>query len=207
MKTKNKITPYLSIRDKLCTFTIINCEHHSLPWKLIGHTAVVYVCHETGQIMVFESTTLNKFTGKSGVQLTPMGLWVSKYPGKVFIRIPEFELSYSFSQQYFDACMLAKEFIREHLGTSYPDIKTRTGRFKLYLAALDFNLFGKDLFTYKGGDKGIFCTMLVVMLYQYCGLMCENISAQEFKPDDAKENGMMENWLKNCELGKEIRIK
>ena len=83
-KQKKIITPYLEIRDRLSTFTIINCEHHNLLYRLIGHTAVVYECHETGQFMVFESAV------GVGVRLTPMGKWLSDYNGKVFVRIPEF---------------------------------------------------------------------------------------------------------------------
>ena len=72
-----KIIPYLKARDQLPTFTIINCRQHSWFWRFIGHTAILYKDSFTGQLQVFESTTLNKFTGKSGVQLTPFGTWLS----------------------------------------------------------------------------------------------------------------------------------
>ena len=89
---KQEIILYPDIRDKLSTFTIINCEHKELFFRLIGHTAVVYKCCETGQIMVFESNiTVSQITGKSGVRLTPMGKWLSEYKGKVFVRTLEFD--------------------------------------------------------------------------------------------------------------------
>lgn len=205
-KSKPEITNYLDIRDELCTFTIINCIHHRVPYNLIGHTAVIYKCPTTGQIMVLESTSLNKFTGISGVQLTPMGLWLKNYPGKVYIRIPEFAADVPAKWRRQKA---ASEFIGNHLGSSYPDLKTRTGRFKLYLAALDFKLFGVDWLTYKGDDDGIFCTMLVAMLYAYCGLLCDRYKdVHEYEPDDMRDARGRFQWeLLDCELGNEIRIK
>lgn len=197
---KDNITPYLGIRDRLTTFTIINCEHKDFPWRWIGHTAVVYRCHETGQLMVFESTTLNKFTGKSGVQLTPMGLWLSKYPGKVFVRIATFKSSKTIE-------FMAERFIKNHLGSSYPNLKTWSGKMKLVLAKLDLKIRGKDLLKYDGEDKGIFCTMLVIMFLQYCELMTDDTLAQEWEPDDTRIDLSMTPWLINCEYGEEIQIK
>ena len=191
-KNKGIITTYLEIRHRLSTFTIINCEHKNLFYRLIGHTAVVYKSLETGQLMVFESTR------GPGVRLTPMGKWVSEYPGKVFVRIPTYSNI---------MCAQAKAgiFIRDHLGTSYPNLQTRSGRFKLYMAALDLKIFGKDIFRYDGSDEGIFCTMLVIMFLHCCGLMYD-VDAQEWEPDDVR-GGDIDMYLKNVKYGKEIRIK
>jgi hypothetical protein len=207
-QSQEHITNYKDIRDKLNTFTIVNCVARKFPYNFIGHTAVLYKCQETGQLMVFESTTLNKFTGISGVQLTPFGIWLDKYPGKVYVRIPEFEISKR-DQDW--KLIIAQEFIQNHLGTSYPDLKTRTGRFKLYLAVLDFKLFGVDIFTYKGGDTGLFCTQLVVMFYRYCGLSNADedifLPPNEYEPDDTRNYGLFDFELKNCKLSDEICIK
>lgn len=218
---KEIIVPYPKIRNRLCTFTIINTEHRNILYRLIGHTAVVYKCQETGQLMVFESTTINKATGRSGVQLTPMGFWLHHYPGKVFVRIPEFsypDVKNKIDERIenLDRYALANTFIQKHLGSSYPDLKTWTGKMKLFLAALDLKIFGKDIFTYRGDDKGIFCTMLVVMFLQYCGLLgCLNLSqkqrvipAHEYEPDDTRGSaGMFDKYLISCKYGKEICIK
>lgn len=211
---ENAITNYKDIRDQLDTFTIVNCIADRWPFRWIGHTAVLYKCQETGQLMVFESTTLNKHTGISGVQLTPFGIWLDKHPGKVYVRIPEIELTAtSLINSIMNSDALQKRasaFIKNHLGTSYPNLKTRSGRFKLYLAALDFKIFGKDIFTYKGQDDGLFCTQLVVMMLIHCGVMKDDmIDPHEYVPED------MRNWagkfdkyfLNNCDYGKEIRIK
>lgn len=194
-----KVTPYLEIRDQLTTFTLINCVHRKFPWNLIGHTAVLFR-NNIGQIMVFESTTLNKFTGKSGVQLTPFGLWLNNYPGKVYVRIPD--------EIFMDEILPAKTFIRNNLGTSYPDLSTMSGKLKLALSALDFKLFGVDYLTYGGDDNGIFCTMLVVMFLQYCKLFDKDMPANEFEPDDTRGNQeKFERRLKGISYGSEIRIK
>ena len=211
MVDKQEITPYPDIRDRLTTFTIINCEHKDLFWRLIGHTAVVYKCQETGQLMVLESTTMNKATGVSGVQLTPMGLWLKHYPGKVFVKIPKFYDVNAGDMEFETAnsavLSLAEAFIKNHLGSSYPDLQTWSGRLKLILSALDLNIFGKDIFTYEGDDDGIFCTMLVIMFLQYCGLMGDKTIASEWQPDDTRVDFTMAHLLLNCKYGKEIQIK
>jgi hypothetical protein len=217
MNNKEKIIPYLQIRDKLETFTIVNCVSRKFPYNLIGHTAVLYRCPKTGQLMVLESTTLNKFSGKSGVQLTPFGIWLHNYSGKVYVRTPEFY--YPQHSSYDGSINYAQSFIQTHLPSSYPDLKTRTGRFKLYMAALDFKLFGKDIFTYTGDDDGIFCTMLVVMFYQYCHLMRKytfdlqsgrinfKFTAEECVPEDCREGGFLEKALINLTWSTEMRLK
>lgn len=192
-----KITPYNEIRDKLCTLTIINCEHKNLFWRLVGHTAGIYVCQETGQVMCFESTTRDGGTG--GVKLTPFGLWLYNYPGRVYVRIPKFKVN----KQTCNAGV----FIAGLLGTSYPDITTWSGRMKLALSSLDLNIFGKDIFTYKGKDRGVFCTHLIALWYQYMGYMDLTIPAYEFEPDDTRKGGKAEKRLIDCTWSDEIRIK
>ena len=202
----SKITPYLDIRDQLITGTLVNCEHKDLFWRLIGHTAVLYKDVLTGQLHVFESTTLNKFTGKSGVQMIPFGVWIAHYPGKVFVRIPEFDDISTGGQCAREA--RAMDFIKEHLGTSYPNLKTLSGRLKLYLSALDFKLFGVDLLTYKGDDEGIFCTMLIAMFLQELGYLHDAYAAREYEPDDTRGNASkFEKYLINVRYGKEIQLK
>jgi len=194
---------YDEIRDRIDTFTIINCEHRNWFWKLIGHTAVVWKCPATGQLFVLESTQMGK-SGISGVQLTPMGKWVSEYPGKVKIRI----LKYAKNNidDYFNKRQRAAEFIKKYLGTSYPDIKSWEGKKKLILSALDLKIDGKDILTYKGDDKGVFCTMLVIMFYQQCGLIPTDYQAKEFDPDDTRNGGLAEKVLIDCEWSEEIEI-
>ena len=205
----NEVVNYLDIRHKIGTFTVINCEHRNWIWRLIGHTAVVYKCRITGQLMVLESTNKNFTTGNSGVQLTPLGLWLKNYPGKVFIRVPEFVNKPSNTDAKWNREEKAGQFVAQHLiaKTSYPDLRTWSGRFKVALSALDLKFRGKDLFTYKGDDVGIFCTMLVVQFYIYCGLMKPVIEAAECEPDDTRTHGFLERQLVDCAWSDEIRIK
>ncbi|HOQ06035.1 MAG TPA: hypothetical protein PKY88_12575 [Anaerohalosphaeraceae bacterium] len=59
----------------------------------ISHVALA----ASGGSAVFEATTLNRWAGKSGVQINPFDNWLSHYPGSVwvrrlhFLRPPEFE--------------------------------------------------------------------------------------------------------------------
>jgi hypothetical protein len=204
---KKPIAPYLKVRGQLSTFTIINCEHKGF-LKYIGHTAILYKDPMTGQLMLFESTTLNKFTGLSGVQMMPFGAWLARYPGKVFARVPEFDKTTTPINDESFRMRTAATFIKEHLGTSYPNLKTRTGRFKLYMASLDFECFGWDLFTYTGTDEGIFCTMLIIMMLQKCGLLATMYEPKEYEPDDTRD-GMLkfEYHLINVKYLPEIRLK
>lgn len=212
---KQEIISYSEIRDKLSTFTIINCEHKELFYRLIGHTAVVYRCVETGQVMVFESNI------GVGVRLTPMGKWLNEYNGKVFVRIPTFFAmqsqygSVSNPEPYHSEIKLAQKFVKKHLGSSYPNVQTLSGKMKLLLAAFDLKVFEWDMLTYDGDDEGIFCTMLVIMFLRYCGLLgCLNLSqkkrvipAHEYEPDDTRGRDVFDKYLINCKYGKEIQIK
>jgi hypothetical protein len=225
-KKETIITSYEDIRPKLKTFTVVNCLAWKFPFKYIGHTAVLYKSEESNQLMVLESTTLNKFSGVTGVQLMPFGAWLKNYPGRVWVRIPQINKVkcltcggyHEYEQLGITAKAHAKEFIQKYLGTSYPNLRTAAGRFKLYMAAIDFKLFGVDWFTYKGKDPGIFCTMLVIMFLSHCEIMKESeADAAEWVPDDLRKyGGVFDKNLESCsygktqkvcEYGKEIRLK
>jgi len=206
---KNEIVPYEVARPQLDTFTLIRCEHRSWPYKWIGHSGVIVKDTATDQIKILESTTLNKFTMQSGVQMTAFGAWLQYYPGKVWARIPRFSNHADGIDHVHRRRKLAEEFIKVHLGTSYPNLKTRTGRFKLYLAALDFKLFGVDLLRYTGDDMGIFCTELVIMFLQYCELFDKHPFATEFKPRDLSGGAQVfeENVCLFTDYADEIQLK
>lgn len=209
---KDTITSYQEIRNRLDTFTIINCIPKGFIWSKIGHTAELDKSLVTGQVSLFESTTLNKFTGKSGVQLNPFGLWLNNYPGKVYARIPTFQDCRGDSKDHdYWRRRKAEAFIKEHLNSSYPDLKAWSGRLKLAFAALDYEWFGIDLLTYNGADDGIFCTMLLIMKLQYCGLFTPDMNAAEFEPDDTRGGRIgkakFEDNLLHCTYGEEIRLK
>ena len=144
---------YEKIRDRLTTMSCLMCEHKRWPYRWIGHTAGVVV--QNRQVQVFESTSLNKWSGKCGVQLHPMSTWLKHYNGKVWVRI------------YKDAdtpeqMVYINQFIEQMLGCSYPSDKI-----KLFMAWFDFQWNGRDVLKYKGQDKGVFCTQLFMAWYKY----------------------------------------
>jgi len=206
---KTKIVSYKEIRPHLDTFTIVNCIHRKFPYNLIGHSAIIWKCESTGQIMLFESTTLNKFSMQSGVQLNPFGHWLKNYPGKVYARIPTFHSHADGVDHNYRRRRLAEEFIKTYLGTSYPNLKTWGGKLKLAFSALDFKLFGIDLFQYKGKADGIFCTELVVKMMQYCEMFDKVMNPAEFEPDDLRGNKseFEDNVCLFTDYADEIRLK
>lgn len=215
---------YAEIRPNLHTFDIINCEGNGWFWKLIGHTAGIYRNNDIGQVDVFESTQRG-FSGKTGVQLNTASSWFNKYQGKVSVRYLRFEDP---SMRYANIGELIRksdEFIKLTRHLKYPNLKTRSGRWKLILSAWDWHINGRDILTYKGKDDGIFCTQLIVAWYIYCGLtnltmdetdeLCFGddtlkwalYKAQEYEPDDMREGGKFEKILKDgISLSKEIEV-
>jgi hypothetical protein len=198
---KERVIKYGDICDKLQTGDILNCEQKDLFWRLIGHAATVYRDPLTNMLFCLESTSISKISGISGVQLNPLGLWLKNYPGKIYLR--QLVTLTGFVQTDFPAV-----FIEKYRTSSYPNYHTRTGRWKLILSALDINIFGKDIATYKGGDKGIFCTQLVVMFLRFLGIMyTDGILASEFEPDDFRDSKIDKYLTPKCYYQAEIRIK
>lgn len=194
---------YKIIRPKLAMFDIINCEHKSLFWKLIGHTAGIYINNEINQIDVFESTQAGNF-GKSGVQLNTASEWFKRYEGKKYLRKLVIDWDIINTVERGRINYLGKQFIFEMRGQKYPNLKKIDGRWKLIFAALDLEICGQDIFAYKGKDKGVFCTMLIVAWYIFSGLtklQSDNLGyalemAAEYEPDDMRQKGKFEKILR-----------
>jgi hypothetical protein len=211
--SKNEvIVPYERIRDELGCGDMLCCDHKRLIWKYVGHTASVYQSG-AGQLQVLESTAMS-YTGQNGVQLHPMGEWLARYPGQVSVRKLLHEGSdrrHWTTGQKMELLTLQESFIRMVYGTSYPNLHNRSGRWKLILARLDFELFGKDRLSYHGPDAGIFCTQLKVMELSRCGLMTPLEPAQEYEPRDTRDNllgGKIDRQMNApWSFGPEIRIK
>jgi hypothetical protein len=152
-------------------------------------------------IQCLESTSISKISGVKGVQLNPFGQWLDTYPGKIYIKkchlLPGFQMKRT-----------PESFIQKYRGSSYPNTQTRTGRWKLVLSALDIPFLGRDIATYHGPDKSIFCTMLQVMWLRWCGVMNEyGPPAEEWEPDDVRGNKIDKHL--NCHViyDQELRIK
>jgi len=205
---------YTAVRPTLDSFDVINTEHKDWFWRMVGHTAMVYKCPATGQLFVYESTSLNKFTGFSGVQLTPMRMWLRQYPGKVFVRRlickrrPEETNRYLYFDGNLPVCdMQLARHIKKYRGVPYPDLSDPVQRDFLLNSAIDLPLgIGQN----KNRDDIFFCTHLVAHAYDYCGLFDhpKEIITSEFQPDDTREGGTFEMILrKGLALDKEIQLK
>ena len=195
---------YAAVRHSLNTFDIINCEHKDWFWRLIGHTAVVYRDPVMGQLSVYESTSLNKWSGISGVQLTPMRVWLQYYPGKVFVR----RVRFAHGEGYFSSTYLgisARGHIEKFRGVPYPDMKDKKQRQFLINSAIDLP-FGIGL----NPDRHdiMQCAQLVVDFWEAPQLYIGEEPPSEYQPDDTRPGGKFENRLaEGVSLGKEIRLK
>ncbi len=196
---------YAAMRPYLNSFDIINCEHKRLFYRLIGHTAVIYKDITTGVVYCYESTTLNKFSGLSGVQLTPMRVWLQYYPGKVFVR----RVIVSDEDGYFEAQVDAQGTIEQHIkkyrGTPYPDLSDRRQRNFVINAALDLPF---DIGKNPDRDDIMFCTHLVADLWRYRGYYTGWDPPSEYEPDDMRPRGEFEkHFVDGLTLGQEVRLK
>ncbi len=188
---------YLKIRPDIQTGDVLLCNGKS--WisglikffsKGVSHVAITVV-GDNGQVQVLEST---KQFGKNGVQLTPMGLWLKRYRGKIYIRHLRTERTELMQK-------VLNEWIKKYRGTSY-----EKNLLQLLFAAYD-GWLGKN----KADMSSIFCSELVADIY-ICWLLIEPYPpANEYTPLDFKFGSWIDHKLRfalrpAC-LGKEIRIK
>ena len=200
---------YLKYRDQMGDFDVLCCEHRRWIYRFIGHTAVIYI-NDAGQLMVLESTSLNKFSGIKGVQLTPLGLWLQHYNGKVWWRkwvwadVPRVShvCRYRAAHQF-------RRFIKKYRGTSYPS--GRKGARLLFKAWWD-SPFLKKFSRNPVITAVIFCSHLVGMLFKKVNFLDFLVRASELIPKDFREGGYVDRQLKSCpydmgHLADEILIK
>ncbi len=204
MSKKLKIAKYPKLRDNLRSYDVLDCRSYKFPFSFIGHTAMIYVEPHTGQVGVLESTTLNNPDAKyfAGVQLTPMGKWLTDYKGKVRLRkfIPMFKDD---ANRAVRQLKLAK-FVKKYLGTSYPNLKTYKGLRKLFFAWWDGFFTGKN----KNDDSTNYCTELVARAFKNAKYMSPDTNPSEFIPGDiTRDNGKFHKQLLNCRLSMGFRIK
>ena len=197
---------YLKYRDQMDCFDVLCCEHRKWPYKWVGHTAVVYK-NEAGQLMVLESTSLNKFSGIKGVQLTPLGLWLQHYNGKVYWRKWVWGPGVSGLENFKIRCDFDL-FIRTYRGTSYPS--GCKGARLLFKAWWD-SPFLKEFSRNPATTSIIFCSHLVGMLFYLVKFAeeCSIVPASELIPDDFREYDYIDSMTKQNmgHLAPEILIK
>ncbi|MBW8036287.1 MAG: hypothetical protein FVQ79_11815 [Planctomycetes bacterium] len=197
---KRIITPYEEIRGSLQTGDVIICEQKNFVMKWIGHNAGVYV-NGAGQVMVLESTSVSNLTGTKGVQLNPMGLWLAAYPGHVGIRRRRFVNPYIEADRELAKYPIqfhTEVFIKKFRGTSYPNLKTRAGRWYLIRAAWD-SIFLKKASTNVETDAWIFCTDLIGRWYRWMGMIPAGANCAELEPDNMYEGEYFDVMLNHPE--------
>lgn len=196
---------YSQIRSRLRTFDVLNCVPYGAFWGWIGHTADVYVCQETGQVMVNEATQ-KKYAGKSGVQLTPMAEWIHNYTryGRVFWR--QCDIRHTIYSNRENAELLCAEHIKKYRGTPYPDLKTAAGKWFLANARLDLPIWKNNPWTNADIDTIFFCSHLIGHKFRYCGL-AEDLNPAELDTKDFRPGRAFENFLGDgVSLAGEVQI-
>jgi len=186
------ILPYDDIKSGLQTFDILNCVYGTEPWNpihwimgAIGHSAMVYRCAATGQLMVYESTQTSRRDKLSGVQLRPMKEWLN-YPGRIYFRRTVFsDLLHRES-----ALRTCDGHIQKYRGTAYPNLKQSRWLWFLINAAVDLPF--RNCLENPDIDTVMFCTMLIGHVFRYCGMLAdekaEYFNPAEMEPDDLRED-------------------
>lgn len=212
--SKEVIVPYDDIRGTLQTFDVLNCVYGTKWWNpihwfmgYIGHTATVFRCKETGQVMIYESTQMGRDDNTKGVQLRPMREWLASYPGRVYLRHVKFDsdVSRSISE---DMCLI---HIKKYRGTEYPDLKKWRWRWFLANAKVDLpwtsNL--QKALENPDIDEVMFCTMLVMHLFRYCLIVHpDRVNPAEWEPDDTRDSILLAAaMVRGMKVMPEIRLK
>ncbi len=202
MSKKIPKVKYSQIRPQLRTFDVLCCIPRGWFMGWIEHTAGVYICHETGQIMVYQSTT-QKYAGKSGVSLMPMAEFVDSYTragGKIRLR----QCHIKGSGRRGKAQQEAAEHIRIYRGTPYPDLKSRAGRWFVANARIDLPFATR--WANKDTHSIFFCAHLIAHWFRD-GRLTKPLNAAEVDTKDFRTGRSFEKKLgQGIKLGPEIQI-
>lgn len=134
---------------------------------------------------VLESTTLNKFSGKEGVQVNPMNEWLNHYAGSVWVRKLCFERTLEFHSRYEDFMDVA---INKPYESGIP------GYLSLLLCGLRLNRF---IPFYKPvNTREIHCSENNVEGTQYLDLCDDEAVSNRMPPSQFWEGGEFEKHLK-----------
>ena len=156
----------------------------------LTHTAMVSTT--AGVEVVLESTTLNKWAGKRGVQLNLMSPWLYHYPGKVWVR--------KLTHMLIPDCVLGLKFeLFMHINLKKDYESGIPGAIELLMCGLRLNI--------ASNLRNVHCSELVTSGYQYMGLFDPKVYPNNMPPYTFIQGGDFEKHLIGCELGEMIRIK
>jgi hypothetical protein len=148
----------------------------------ISHGALCY----PGQ--VFESTTLNKWADKSGVQTNPYQDWLDNYKGRVWVRRLDFARTLEFEREYL-------KFITNNLGRPYENGIAGYGELLLCVLRLD-RYVQKIWKSYRPlSTKDPHCTELCVEALQNQNLCTINAIPSRTPPSQFWAGGDIEKHL------------
>ncbi len=154
----------------------------------ITHTATIQTQCEIP--VVVESTTLNKWVGKEGVQRNILADWLPNYPGRVWVRRLIVERNQIFEYRF-------QHFYDDNEDKDYES--GIPGALELLFAGLRRNI--------ASNLKNVHCSELGIYGLQEMGLFDPQMLANNFPPYTFAENGDVEKHLIGCSLGPMILIK
>jgi len=157
------------------------------------HVAKTLQVVENGLLSIYESTTLNKYNNKKGVQADYIGNWLPNYNGEVYIR----KLHYPRTEDFFTIDYL---YYMEHLYDSYES--GIPGHIELLLCAIRLN---KYIPWYTPMEtKELHCTEMIAKNFDGHNLWKYEIRANRMPPWMwySEIDGMLK-----CDISEPIRIK
>lgn len=137
----------------------------------ITHIAGVDRCEYDETLRVQESTTFNKWAGKSGVQINPFDKWLENYNGSVYVQKYDFTRSEEFYKTEFD-------FWAKHCNDPYES--GIAGGFELFLCALRIHRFFPNYTPMA--TKELHCSEKYAMRVDAHGLWEEKIFPSRMPP-------------------------
>jgi len=137
----------------------------------ITHIAGVDKLRGISDLYVQESTTFNKWAGKSGVQINPFDEWLENYNGSVYVKKYDFTRTNEFQEKDFD-------FWWKHRNDPYES--GIAGGFELFLCALRLHRFFPNYTPMA--TKELHCSEKYAMRVDAHGLWEEKVYPNKMPP-------------------------
>lgn len=199
-KLSKRIINYQNILRKLdddSTLTEEDCQ--------ISHVGMVV----SNGVEVFESTTMNEWCGKKGVQINPFPEWLDNYNGNVWIRKMILPKTGKYAKIYnnpiYDEIQSNAESL---IGKPYEN--GICGALELALAGIQWEWFVNK---FKLAEKlktkdAVFCSEVDAIVYQKVGILNKFVRANKMPPCQWFGNGSFDkNLINEFSFGEPILIK
>lgn len=162
-------------------------SHAAIRFTLVPETArILKICSNSYNYdCVMESTSLNKWAGKSGFQINPYRAWLNQYPGSVWKR----DISFYMDLQVFEDLLI--RFVQTHQGKPYES--GIAGTWELLLCLLRLHRLPNL--------AQLHCTETFILFVQWLRLYSSIQLPNNFPPHTCWENEVMEMYLRGCVIG------